>query len=118
KGTTNDELAALIVRLEKSAKANKAPLWAQVAKLLSKPCRSLAEVNVSRLGRSAPKESKALLVPGVVLGGGKTYANKSVAAWRFTRSARASIEKAGGKPMTISELLEQNPKGKDIAIIV
>ncbi len=118
RGPTNDHLAALIVRLEKSAKANKAPLWAEVARRLSKPHRSMAEMNVSRLGKLVPKESIAVVVPGVVLGSGKTSAKTTVAALRFTESARSAITTAGGKPISISKLLEANPKGTNVALLV
>jgi len=118
RGPTNEHLAALVLRLKKSAKANKAPLWAEVARRLSAPHRSMAEVDVTRLGKVMPKDSSALVVPGVVLGSGKATVSTTVAAWRFTSSARSSISKAGGKPLSISELLEANPKGKDVTLIV
>jgi len=118
RGATNEHLAALIVRLEKTAKANKAPLWSEVARHLSKPHRSMAEVDVARLGTVAPKDASALVVPGVVLGSGRTTASTTVAAWRFTSAARSSISRAGGKALSISELLEANPKGKNIAIVI
>src|SRR4030042_1038629 len=117
RGTTNENLAALIVRLEKTSKANKAPLWDQLATRLSKPHRALAEVDAMSLDKLVP-QGFAAVVPGVVLGAGKAEYKGTVAALRFTTSARASLAKAGAKLLTIEALLAANPKGTNIAIIV
>ncbi|VVC03609.1 50S ribosomal protein L18e [Candidatus Burarchaeum australiense] len=118
RGTTDENLAALIVRLEKASKKGNAPLWAEVARLLSRPHIALAEVNVTKLGKIVPKDATAAIVPGVVLGSSKTAYARTVAAWRFTSSARAALVKAGAKPVSIPDLLAANPKGTNVAIIV
>ncbi|MDO8339391.1 MAG: 50S ribosomal protein L18e [Candidatus Burarchaeum sp.] len=117
RGTTNENLAALIVRLEKASKANKAPLWAALARRLSKAHRAMAEVDAMSLDKRVPQGSAAV-VPGVVLGSGKAGYTGTVAALRFSASARASLAKAGAKPLTIEALLAANPKGTNVAIIV
>ena len=40
-----------------------------------------------------------------------------VAAWKFSKTAREKIEKAGGKCYSIRELVEKNPKGSNVRII-
>ena len=113
----DEAVAALILKLEKSSKAQKAPFWAAAARHLSKPHRSMAEVDVKKLASVLPNGSMAL-VPGAVIGSSKLEAPLSVAALRFTAGARTSITKAGGKCLTIGELLEKDAKGTNISLIV
>ena len=110
-------MAALIVRLEKASKANKAPLWDALARRLSKPHRALAEVDAASLVKLVPQGFTAV-VPGAVLGSGKMEYKGTVAALRFSTSARTSLAKAGAKVLTLEDLLTANPKGTNIAIIV
>lgn len=112
----NESVAGLIVRLEKTAKAQSAPLWAATARHLSKPARAMAEVSIGKLGGIVP-EGYVALVPGTVMGAGKVP-KFSVAALRFTAGARASIEKAGGQCLSIEDLLKQNGKGTNVMIVI
>ncbi|MFA6035596.1 MAG: 50S ribosomal protein L18e, partial [Candidatus Micrarchaeia archaeon] len=63
---TDEGIAGLIIRLEKLSKAQKAPFWAAVARHLSKPHRSMAEVDVAKLASLVPTGTIAL-VPGKVI---------------------------------------------------
>ncbi len=91
-------------------------IWKAVAADLNRQRRRRFEVNLSSLERNAqPKET--VIVPGVVLGAGEITKHVNVAALRFSGSAREKIEKAGGTCMTIEELHEKNPKGKNARIM-
>jgi len=113
---SNDQLIAQLTALRKASRKQEAPIWGDVAKRLQRPSRSWAEVNLSRIARVAPKGA-TIIVPGKVLGSGSLGHAVTVAAFAFSGSARAKIEAAGGKPLTILELLEKVPKGTGVAIV-
>ncbi|ABL77689.1 50S ribosomal protein L18e [Thermofilum pendens] len=115
-GPTNIHLRLLIHKLRKYSRLYKAPVWRDVAEYLERPRRKRVEVNLSRIDRHI-KEGDVVVVPGKVLGGGSiTKSNVVIAAWRFSRSA---LERLDGrvKAISIEELLEQNPEGKNVKII-
>ncbi len=117
KRKSNPNLVRLIDDLLKASAENNAKVWREVAERLAKPLRNYAEVNVGRLERYG-KEEEMIIVPGKVLGSGEITKPLTVAAWRFSQSAREKIENAGGKCLSFSEALKINPQGKKVRIIV
>ncbi|UCD92669.1 MAG: 50S ribosomal protein L18e [Methanobacteriota archaeon] len=113
---SNESLVRLIEELKILSYEKKARIWKDVAKRLSKPSRNWAEVNVSRIARHA-KKKETILVPGKLLGAGNIDIPLTVAAFRSSDSAKKKIEKAGGKAITIQELMQANPKGSNIRIM-
>jgi large subunit ribosomal protein L18e len=113
---SNDQLIAQLTALRKASRKQEAPIWGVIAERLQRPSRSWAEVNLSRIARVAPKGA-TIVVPGKVLGSGALGHAVTVAAVSFSGSARAKIEAAGGKPLTILELLEKVPKGTGVMIV-
>ena len=63
------------------------------------------------------KPNEIIIVPGKVLGSGSLNHSLTVAAFSFSESAREIIEQAKGKCLTIKELVQKNPKAKDVKII-
>jgi len=116
KRKTNPNLVKLIDELLKASAMNDAPIWKDIAERLAKPKRLYAEVNVSKIQRYA-KEGETIIVPGKVLGRGKITKPVTVAALSFSESARRKIIEAGGKCLTIKELLEINPTGSGVRIM-
>ncbi|UCF09202.1 MAG: 50S ribosomal protein L18e [Thermoplasmata archaeon] len=113
---TNQSLVRLISDLKKNAHKNRAPIWKDVAKRLEKPQRSWAEVNIRKLALHT-KKNEVVIVPGKLLGGGNMNFPVTVAAFSFTKTAKIKIQKAGGKSVSIPELVKMHPKGKDVRII-
>ncbi len=116
KRKTNPNLVRLIDDLLKASAENKAKVWKDIAERLAKPLRNYAEVNVGKIDRYV-KESEIVIVPGKVLGSGEITKPVTVAAWRFTESARRKIESAGGRALSIWDLIKENPSGKNVRII-
>ncbi len=112
----NPELIKLLTELRIQAKKKNTPIWRDIAERLERPLRVWPEVNVSRIERYA-NEGDVILVPGKVLGSGVLTKRVTVAAWKFSNSAKEKIEKAGGKTMTIKELMRKNPKGSNVRIM-
>ncbi|MCS7106091.1 MAG: 50S ribosomal protein L18e [Candidatus Aenigmarchaeota archaeon] len=115
-GPTNPYLRKLIEELKKKSKEFEAPIWAAVAEKLGRPRRKKVEVNVIDIERHA-KENETVVVPGVVLSYGELSKPVKVAAWRFSQKAKEKIEKAGGKCMSIEELVNENPRGSNVRIL-
>ncbi|MHB8605590.1 MAG: 50S ribosomal protein L18e [Thermoplasmatota archaeon] len=113
---TNPALQDLIRDLRRQSHASEAPIWRDIAERLEKPTKRSIEVNVSRVNRYAG-EGETVLVPGKLLAAGDLDKKVTVAAYRFSASAKEKVAAAGGKCLTIRELLETNPKGAKVRIL-
>ena len=113
---TNEHLLGLIKELYEASHKEDAPIWRDVARRLERSNRLHPEVNVGKIDRYANKNER-VVVPGKVLGSGDLTKPVHVAAWRFSDSARTKIEAAGGKALTIAEMVSAAPKGTDVRIL-
>ncbi len=116
KRKSNPNLVRLIEDLLKASAMNEAPIWKDIAERLAGPKRLYAEVNVSKIQRYAG-DGETIVVPGKVLGGGRITKAVTVAALSFSETARKKILEAGGRCLTIRELVEQNPSGSGVRIM-
>jgi large subunit ribosomal protein L18e len=83
---------------------------------LEGPASNWAEVNISRLDRYA-SEDETVVIPGKLLGSGEIDKKLTVAAFRFSGQAKEKIENAGGRNLSIEELLAKNPTGSKVRIM-
>jgi len=113
---SNPHLVGLIQKLKEAGRTNEAPVWRDIAVRLEGPARNWAEVNISRLDRYA-SENETVVIPGKLLGSGEIAKKLTVAAYRFSGQAKDKIQKAGGKNMSIEELVASNPKGSKVRIM-
>ncbi len=116
-GSTNIIIRRLIRSLIKASRTHDAPIWRAVAEELSRPRRRRVAVNVSRINRYT-EEGDTVVVPGKVLGAGILRHPVVIAALSFSQKALEKIETAGGKALSIQELVESNPKGRNVKIMV
>ncbi|MBC7100467.1 50S ribosomal protein L18e [Methanothermobacter tenebrarum] len=114
---TNPNLIKLIRTLKRKSSQENVAIWKDIAKRLEKPTRQMAEVNISRINRHTT-ENDTIIVPGKVLGTGRLDHKVKIAAWKFSKTAKDKIREAKGQHLTIEEILEENPKGSNIKIIV
>ncbi|MBL20488.1 MAG: 50S ribosomal protein L18e [Euryarchaeota archaeon] len=113
---TNKALITLIGDLKAQSRSTGAALWRDVANRLESSRSNWAEPNLSRLSRTA-SENETVLVPGKLLGSGDVAGSPNVAAYSVSASARSKIEAAGGRVMSIRDLMEDNPNGTGVRII-
>jgi large subunit ribosomal protein L18e len=113
---TNPALSALITDLRKRSWEHEAPIWRDVARRLEKPTKQQVEVNVSRVERVLG-DGEVALVPGKLLATGSLTRPVRVAAYAFSQSARSKVEAAGGRCMSIAELVAENPAGSKVRIV-
>ena len=92
------------------------PAWKAVAKGLDRSRRVRYEVNLLDLERNADPKFTTV-VPGIVLGTGEVKKKLTVAALKFSKTARQALEKSGGKCLSIKELSEKNKEGKGVQIL-
>jgi large subunit ribosomal protein L18e len=114
-GPTNPVLEGLIEEIRSLGYKEKSNFLIRLAELLEKPTRRKAEVNLSKLNRIC-KENETIVVPGKVLDG-LLSKPVTVAAVNFSHKARINIEKAGGKVLSIRELVHKDPKGSKVRIV-
>ena len=112
---TNPRIVSLILTLKERANANSAPIWTDITRRLEMPSRNYAAVNISKINRHTT-EDDVLLIPGKVLGAGILDHPVTVAAVTFSDSAVEKIIEAGGKCLSLEEIMEANPKGSGIRI--
>ena len=113
---TNPNLVDLIGDLKAQSRETGAALWRDVAQRLSKSRSNWAQPNLSRLSRHAP-EGATILVPGKLLGSGEVSAKHDVAAYSISASAREKIEAAGGRILSLADLMNENPSGSEVFIL-
>lgn len=113
---SNPNLVALIQHLKDASRTNEAPVWRDIALRLEGPASNWAEVNVGKIHRYA-SENDVIVVPGKLLGSGEIARKVTVAAYRVSGQAREKISKAGGKNISIEELVEKNPNGSKVRIM-
>ena len=113
-GPTNYQVQELLRELE--TKALESRFWKRIIKDLTKPTRQRRTVNVYKIDKFA-KEGDTVIIPGKVLSVGSLSKKVEVAALSFSEEARGKIEKANGKIMTIKELFQSNPEGKNVRIL-
>ena len=114
---TNHSLVSLIDDLKDHSRNTGSSLWRDIAGRLETSSRNWAEPNLSQLSRHSSKK-ETILVPGKVLGSGEINGGQTVAAYSFSQGARTKIEASGGRTLSIRELMDENPNGKEVRILV
>ena len=113
-GPTNYQLQQLLLELEVTAMKSK--FWQRIVEDLKRPTRQRRVVNIYTIEKCAQK-GETIIVPGKVLSVGTLSKNITIAALQFSADAQRKIVDAKGKIMTIPELLQQNPEGKNVRIL-
>jgi len=107
---------SLLVVLVNRLKMEKKPFWKRIAQMLERPRRRMVTVNLSKIEKYG-KEGTMVVVPGKVLGDGRITKKMTIAAFKFSESARKMIEQNGGKIISISEVVENKIEPKNILLL-
>ncbi len=114
--SSNPVLIGLIKTLNNKAYQEKAKVWRDLAKRLSKPSSRRAAVNLGKIARHTEKKD-LVAVPGKVLGSGSISHPVTIAAFEFSAQAQKKILFAGGKCLTFDELINTKPSGTGVKIM-
>jgi large subunit ribosomal protein L18e len=90
-------------------------IWKKVSKKLSGPRRERVEANLYRINKKT-KENDVIVVPGKILGIGEIDHKLTIACLECSKTARKKIETSGSKLLSIEELVERNPEGRDVKV--
>jgi large subunit ribosomal protein L18e len=112
----NAELVSLLMELKQASKANEAAVWSAVAEKLARPRHRARPLNVGHLDRLAAADD-VVVVPGKVLASGRLTKSITIGAYQYSTEARSKIENAGGKALTIPELLKAHPDGAGVRLL-
>ncbi|MDR2874171.1 MAG: 50S ribosomal protein L18e [Methanobrevibacter sp.] len=113
---TNPNLVELIRALKDKYAVEGSAIWEDVAKRLERATRRRAEVNLFSINRNSA-EDETVLVPGKVLASGFLDHKVKVVALNFSSLAKERIEGIGGECISIKDIMELNPKGRNIRIL-
>ena len=112
----NPDLVSLIADLKAASRNHEAPIWRAVARRLEKPRSRHAAVNVAEIARTVG-DDKTVLVPGSVLGAGLIQKSVIVSGLRCSAGAKEKIEAAGGRFISLHELMAWNPTGSGVRVM-
>jgi large subunit ribosomal protein L18e len=103
----SDPITVALIRdlRKKGASDKKHNFWTVLSKRLAKPRRQRPIVNLSKISRYAKKD-ELVVVPGKVLASGEIKGSYTVAALNFSEVAEEKIIKAGGRAISLRDLIE------------
>ncbi|MFX1474033.1 MAG: 50S ribosomal protein L18e [Promethearchaeota archaeon] len=115
--STNEQLQRLLILLKRQSRTPGGRIWRILYERLQAPRRTRVWVNVADLQRHYEK-GYTMAVPGKVLSEGIVTDKLQVAALSFSSNARTKIVGMGGKCLSLEQLMETNPSGKNVKLIV
>jgi large subunit ribosomal protein L18e len=107
---------ALIAYLRKKGRDLNTPLWTRLAEDLSKTGKNRAEINVGKLDLLT-KPDYTVVIAGKTLADGNINHPITLASYKVSKTAEDKITNAKGKIITIRDLVESNPKAKNVRIL-
>ena len=113
---TNQVVIHMAKDLKKASTKNDAPIWAKLAEYALKPSAARRDLNLNRIGQLT-KENDVVVFPGKVLGTGNISHKITLFSFSISNSAANKILNNGGKIISHSELVEQNPTGKGVVLL-
>lgn len=112
----NVQIEGLIQELKKKSIDEKINIWKRIASDLEKPTRARRIVNLYNIDKNS-KDNETVLVPGKVLATGNLNKKITIAAYTVSKKAQDKIKESGSNVVSIFELMEKNPKGKNVRIL-
>jgi large subunit ribosomal protein L18e len=114
--STNSVLLELVDELLRKSREDDARVWRDLAGRISKASQLRAEVNIGEIARHT-KNKDVIAVPGKVLGAGEINHKVTAAALNFSAQGKEKIKTAGGKCLSLRELMKAHPKGRNVRIM-
>lgn len=113
---TDVELLQTIKLLKEKTQESGVPLWRSLAKKLEMSNKRRIHANISLINRHS-KPNDIVVIPGKVLGSGRLDHPVNVSAFRFSKVAKQKIEDIGGRCISFSTLLSENPKVSRVKLL-
>ena len=113
---TNQVVLRMASDLKKASSKNDAPIWRKLAEYALKPSIARRDINLNRIGQLT-KENDTVVFPGKVLGTGNVSHKITLCSFSISDSAAAKVLEEGGKLISYSDLIKQNPTGKGVVLL-
>ena len=113
---TNQVVIRMAKELKKASTKNDAPIWAKLAEYALKPSIARRDINLKRIAQLT-KENDTVVFPGKVLGTGNIHHKVTLCSFSISNSAANKVLENGGKLISYSDLIEQNPTGKGVVLL-
>ncbi len=113
---TNQVVIRMARDLKKASVKNDAPIWAKLSEYALKPSIARRDINLNRIAQLT-KENDTVVFPGKVLGTGNVPHKITLCSFSISNSAADKIIDNGGKLISYSDLIEQNPTGKGVILL-
>ena len=113
---TNQVVIHMAKDLKKASTKNDAPIWGKLAEYALKPSIARRDLNLNRI-EQLTKDNDIVVFPGKVLGTGNISHKITLFSFSISESAAKKITEKGGKIITHSDLIEQNPTGKGVVFL-
>lgn len=115
-GPTNPVIKQMISEISERGYKEKIDFLINLAKQLKVPRRKRVSVNLSKLQRVC-KDGDVIIIPGKLLSYGELNKKITISPMLYSNAAKEKIEKSGSKFISIRDLVEKNPTGKNIRLI-
>ena len=113
---TNQVVIRMASDLKKASTKNDAPIWGKLAEYALKPSIARRDINLNRISQLT-KDNDTVVFPGKVLGTGNIAHKVTLCSFSISNSAATKVLENGGKLISYSELIEQNPTGKGVVLL-
>jgi large subunit ribosomal protein L18e len=113
---TNQVVIRMASDLKKASTKNDAPIWRKLAEYALKPSIARRDINLNRIAQLT-KDNDTVVFPGKVLGTGNVSHKITLYSFSISESAANKIIEKGGKLISYSKLIEENPTGKGVILL-
>ena len=113
---TNQVVIRMASDLRKASAKNDAPIWGKLAEYALKPSIARRDINLNRIAKLT-KDGDTVVCPGKVLATGNISHKITLSSFSISSSAATKIIESGGKLVSFSKLIEQNPTGKGVVLL-
>ncbi len=112
----NPILINTINKLKEAARSNGVGVWLASARMLERSRSRRVVVNIGKIAKYT-KDGSKVIVPGKVLSDGNIDHKIILASFAISKMAAKKIKDAGGIILTIDEMINRYPDGKEVIII-
>jgi len=102
--------------LRKASTKNDAPIWGKLAEYALKTSQARRDINLNRINQLT-KENDTVVFPGKVLGTGNVSHKITLCSFSISNSAATKVLEKGGKLISYTDLITQNPTGKGVVLL-
>ena len=113
---TSQVVIQMAKELKSASVKNDAPIWAKLAEYALKPSIARRDINLKRIDQLT-KDNDIVVFPGKVLGTGTVSHKITLCSFSISNSAATKILENGGKIVSFSELIKNNPTGKGVVLL-